>query len=104
VTRLSGLRVLASYRHHSSLQIQVAPTQLQQFATPQSGFNSSPGTLGSKETEHGEQQAGGDPRNDVVRAGELHHPRSVHLTELHEYLLGVLQQGALKEAQPEDSS
>jgi hypothetical protein len=50
VTRLSGLRVLASYRHHSSLQIQVAPTQLQQFATPQSGVNSSPGTLGSNET------------------------------------------------------
>src|SRR5262249_24378521 len=40
-------------------------------------------------------------RRDVLHAGELHHPPGLHLTELHQHLLGVLQQGALKEAQPE---
>src|SRR5204863_882087 len=39
-------------------------------------------------------------RPDVLHAGELHHPPGVHLAELHEHLLGVLQQGALKEGQP----
>src|SRR6185437_11595226 len=38
---------------------------------------------------------------DLLHAGELHHPPGLHLTELHQYFLGILQQGALKETQPE---
>src|SRR5262245_19034452 len=42
---------------------------------------------------------GGRLRRNLLGAGELHHPRCLNLPELHQQLLRVLQQRALKEAQ-----
>src|SRR6185503_6486063 len=39
-------------------------------------------------------------RPDVLRAAELHHATGLHLSELHQQLLWILEQSSLKEAQP----